>query len=196
MKYDGDGRATARFFSDKGCRRAPLFTAPADAARHKRCLWSVSRVRRARDGRFYRSRLASVTVYASLSPFSDERPSSRFRGIFSPSKRRRLRYSTVGLTRYQTCFAQAQIDLAFHTPATVGSWLSRWSGVVEEHDLETIFWGWCGRFPSLSSFDRFFWQEEPLWRLIFEAGEAGRGAPVQVRALEQWMIPNKLENVI
>ncbi|QCF15148.1 conjugation system SOS inhibitor PsiB (plasmid) [Salmonella enterica subsp. enterica serovar Bareilly] len=96
----------------------------------------------------------------------------------------------------QTCFAQAQIDLAFHTPATVGSWLSRWSGVVEEHDLETIFWGWCGRFPSLSSFDRFFWQEEPLWRLIFEAGEAGRGAPVQVRALEQWMIPNKLENVI
>ncbi|WP_195466909.1 ParB/RepB/Spo0J family partition protein [Escherichia coli] len=97
---------------------------------------------------------------------------------------------------YQTCFAQAQIDLAFHTPATVGSWLSRWSGVVEEHDLETIFWGWCGRFPSLSSFDRFFWQEEPLWRLIFEVGEAGRGAPVQVRALEQWMIPNKLECVL
>ncbi|EOQ6395731.1 hypothetical protein ACOWS4_005503, partial [Escherichia coli] len=25
MKYDGDGRATARFFSGKGCRRAPLF---------------------------------------------------------------------------------------------------------------------------------------------------------------------------
>ncbi|EPM6407167.1 hypothetical protein OM183_25510, partial [Escherichia albertii] len=23
MKYDGDGRETARFFSDKGCRRAP-----------------------------------------------------------------------------------------------------------------------------------------------------------------------------
>ena len=45
MKYDGDGRATARFFSDKGCLRAPLFTAPAEAARHKRCLWSVSRVR-------------------------------------------------------------------------------------------------------------------------------------------------------
>ncbi|MGS5366243.1 hypothetical protein ACVD2Q_25485 [Escherichia coli] len=78
MKYDGDGRASARFFSDKGCRRAPLFTAPADAARHKRCLWSVSRVRRARDGRFYRSRLASVTVYASPSPFSDERLQAAF----------------------------------------------------------------------------------------------------------------------
>ena len=85
MKYDGDGRETARFFSDKGCRRAPLFTAPADAARHKRCLWSVSRVRRARDGRFYRSRLASVTVYVSPSPFSDERPSSRFRLVVKES---------------------------------------------------------------------------------------------------------------
>ncbi len=50
MKYDGDGRATARFFSDKGCRRAPLFTAPADAARHKRCLW-VSVPRPAGTGR-------------------------------------------------------------------------------------------------------------------------------------------------
>lgn len=45
MNSDGDGRVTARFFSDKGCRRAPLFTAPADVARHKRCLWPVSRVR-------------------------------------------------------------------------------------------------------------------------------------------------------
>ncbi|WP_317453261.1 hypothetical protein [Escherichia albertii] len=57
---------------------------------------------RARDGHFYRSRLAPVTVYASREPFSDERPSSRFRGIALPSKRRRLRYSTVGLTRYRT----------------------------------------------------------------------------------------------
>ncbi|WP_410404859.1 hypothetical protein [Escherichia coli] len=100
MKYDGDGRATARFFSGKGCRHAPL--TGRLTRRGKRCLWSVSRVRRARDGRFYRSRLASVTVYASPSPFSDERPSSRFRGITLPSERRRLRYSTVGLTRYRT----------------------------------------------------------------------------------------------
>ncbi|QJG56447.1 hypothetical protein HHJ46_24815 (plasmid) [Escherichia coli] len=47
----------------------------------------VSVPRPAGTGRaLYCSRLAPVTVYASLSPFSDERPSSRFRGIFSPSK--------------------------------------------------------------------------------------------------------------
>ncbi|GJH96858.1 hypothetical protein ECZC10_47060 [Escherichia coli] len=43
MKYDGDGRETARFFSDKGCRRAPLFTAPADAARQALPVVSVPR---------------------------------------------------------------------------------------------------------------------------------------------------------
>ncbi len=102
MKYDGDGRATARFFSDKGCRRAPLFTAPADAARQERCLWSVSRVRPG-TGRALLPLLAGVgdSVRQPVA-LSDERPSSRFRGIALPSKRRRLRYSTVGLTRYRT----------------------------------------------------------------------------------------------
>ncbi|HHD8035303.1 TPA: plasmid SOS inhibition protein A [Salmonella enterica] len=116
--------------------------------------------------------------------------------VMQKYSRQQAREAEQKARAYQVLVAQAEIELAFHSPETVGSWLSRWSGVVEEHDLETIFWGWCGRFPSLSSFDRFFWQEEPLWRLIFEAGEAGRGAPVQVRALEQWMIPNKLENAI
>ncbi|MDO2133145.1 plasmid SOS inhibition protein A, partial [Escherichia coli] len=60
----------------------------------------------------------------------------------------------------------------------------------------TNFRGLGRAFPIPSIFGRVFREEEPLWRLIFEAGEAGRGAPVQVRALEQWMIPNKLENVI
>ena len=41
-------------------------------------------------------------VLNGVPSFSDERPSSRFRGITLPSKRRRLRYSTVGLTRYRT----------------------------------------------------------------------------------------------
>ncbi|MBZ9447908.1 hypothetical protein H5V21_26565 [Escherichia coli] len=30
MKYDGDGRATARFFSDKGCRQASAYFAKAE----------------------------------------------------------------------------------------------------------------------------------------------------------------------
>lgn len=41
---------------------------------------------------------------------------------------------------YQICFVQARIDLAFHIPTTVGSWLPRWSGIVEERDPEAISW--------------------------------------------------------
>ncbi|EBT2496078.1 hypothetical protein CJE50_13970 [Salmonella enterica] len=43
----------------------------------------------------------AVALCARHSP-SDERPSSRFRGISSPTVRPSARYSTVGLTRYRT----------------------------------------------------------------------------------------------
>ncbi|ECC1750837.1 hypothetical protein FNI40_26560 [Salmonella enterica subsp. diarizonae] len=56
---------------------------------------------RARDGRRFRS-CRALSLLCARPRFSDERPSSRFRGIFSPLKRQRLRYSTVGLTRYRT----------------------------------------------------------------------------------------------
>ncbi|EAA8947120.1 hypothetical protein E4Q46_21220 [Salmonella enterica] len=55
----------------------------------------------ARDGRRFRSRRALSLLCARHSP-SDERPSSRFRGISSPTVRLSARYSTVGLTRYRT----------------------------------------------------------------------------------------------
>ena len=44
MKYDGDGRATARFFSGKGCRHAPLFTAPAESLFRILCKYLFSEV--------------------------------------------------------------------------------------------------------------------------------------------------------
>ncbi|GHL39982.1 hypothetical protein ECZU27_51480 [Escherichia coli] len=49
----------------------------------------------------YRSRLAPVTVYASPSPFLMNALQAAFAAAL-PSERRRLRYSTVGLTRYRT----------------------------------------------------------------------------------------------
>ncbi|EEJ3862171.1 hypothetical protein C0S24_004451 [Salmonella enterica subsp. enterica serovar Saintpaul] len=56
---------------------------------------------RARDGRRFRSWRALSLLCTRLEP-SDERPSSRFRGISSPTMRLSVSYSTVGLTRYRT----------------------------------------------------------------------------------------------
>ena len=37
---------------------------------------------------------------------------------------------------YRALVAQAEIELAFHSPETVGSWHARWSDRVAEHDLK------------------------------------------------------------
>ncbi|WP_249439566.1 plasmid SOS inhibition protein A, partial [Escherichia coli] len=66
---------------------------------------------------------------------------------------------------YQALVAQAEIELAFHSPETVGSWHARWSDRVAEHDLETLFWQWGERFPSLAGMERWQWQDMPFWQV-------------------------------
>lgn len=91
---------------------------------------------------------------------------------------------------HQALKAQAEIDLAFHSPETAGSWLSRWSGYLEDYELESLLMRWSRRFPSLA--DLNVWPGDPLWRRVREVTLAGTVAPATVRALERWMVPNKL----
>lgn len=74
--------------SHKGCRAAPLFSAPVLAARRgsNAACGQYPASGRARDGRRFRSRRALSLLCARHSP-SDERPSSRFRGIVLPPKK-------------------------------------------------------------------------------------------------------------
>ncbi|MEL8702932.1 hypothetical protein J4W50_22865, partial [Escherichia coli] len=69
MKYDGDGRATARFFSGKGCRRAPLFPLLSDAPRPDRFLLFLSPALLSRAWRLLPSQLDPAAVSAVLSHF-------------------------------------------------------------------------------------------------------------------------------
>nr|WP_254772472.1 plasmid SOS inhibition protein A [Pantoea varia] len=94
---------------------------------------------------------------------------------------------------HQAVKGQADIDLAFHTPASVSSWISRWSDSQLHHtELEIMFYRWSERFPPLKSLDRLEMAGQPLWRqgaeamfLSDESTEVGRG-------LDRWMVPNKL----
>lgn len=94
---------------------------------------------------------------------------------------------------YQALAGQAEIELAFHTPETVGSWSARWSGSeLGQYDLEEMFWRWSERFPSLSTLDQDEHHGEPLWSVVYEAGQLAADAPVSVQQLERWIVPNKL----
>ncbi len=64
--------------------------------------------------------------------------------------------------------------------------------ISAEHDLETLFWQWGERFPSLAGMERWQWQDMPFWQVIAEASLAAREAGHAVREMERWMVPNKL----
>ncbi len=70
--------------------------------------------------------------------------------VMQKYSRQQAREAEQKARAYQALVAQAEIELAFHSPETVGSWHARWSDRVAEHDLETLFWQWGERFPSLA----------------------------------------------
>ncbi|HCS2394506.1 TPA: plasmid SOS inhibition protein A, partial [Shigella sonnei] len=112
--------------------------------------------------------------------------------VMQKYSRQQAREAEQKARAYQALVAQAEIELAFHSPETVGSWHARWSDRVAEHDLEPLFWQWGERFPSLAGMERWQWQDMPFWQVIAEASLAAREAGHAVREMERWMVPNKL----
>lgn len=109
--------------------------------------------------------------------------------------RQRSRQAASGERAYQALAGQAEIDLAFHTPETVSSWSSRWSGSgLKGYDLEDMFFRWSERFPSLASLERWIFEGEPFWKVMYEVSALAKEATPTVKSLERWMVPNKLMN--
>ncbi|WP_050789108.1 plasmid SOS inhibition protein A [Serratia symbiotica] len=95
--------------------------------------------------------------------------------------------------RYQYRLAQAEIDLAFHTPATVGSWYSHWQHQdLYEEDLQMRVYAWLRRFPSGQRADHMEWEGEKLWRVMLDISDmAGELAPHQQLA-DRMALPDRL----
>nr|UGK56963.1 hypothetical protein [Escherichia coli] len=66
--------------------------------------------------------------------------------VMQKYSRQQAREAEQKARAYRALVAQAEIELAFHSPETVGSWHARWSDRVAEHDPETLFWQWGERF--------------------------------------------------
>ncbi len=54
--------------------------------------------------------------------------------VMQKYSRQQAREAEQKARAYQALVAQAEIELAFHSPETVGSWHARWSDRVAEHD--------------------------------------------------------------
>ena len=96
--------------------------------------------------------------------------------VMQKYSRQQAREAEQKARAYQALVAQAEIELAFHSP-------------------ETLFWQWGERFPSLAGMERWQWQDMPFWQVIAEASLAAKEAGHAVREMERWMVPNKLREV-
>ncbi|MBO1916356.1 plasmid SOS inhibition protein A [Providencia rettgeri] len=70
--------------------------------------------------------------------------------------------------------AQAEIELAFHSPETVEAGMpagvTGWRSMTRNAVLAV-----GERFPSLAGMERWQWQDMPFWQVIAEASLAARG---------------------
>ncbi|MFJ5375188.1 plasmid SOS inhibition protein A [Pectobacterium versatile] len=87
---------------------------------------------------------------------------------------------------------RAVIDLNFQTPDTIKSWYDRWQEELFSDELETHFWRWVSRFPSLQELDQLRWIKEPLWYVICEVSQKSAERTPFVKVVESLYVPNKL----
>ncbi|WP_201357661.1 plasmid SOS inhibition protein A, partial [Escherichia coli] len=88
--------------------------------------------------------------------------------------------------------AQAEIELAFHSPETVGSWHARWSDRVAEHDRKPCSGSGASVFRHWPEWNAGSGRICHSGGVIAEAGMAARVVGHAVREMERWMVPNKL----
>ncbi|MFP1498256.1 plasmid SOS inhibition protein A [Escherichia coli] len=111
--------------------------------------------------------------------------------VMQKYSRQQAREAEQKTRAYQALVAQAEIELAFHSPETAGSWHARWSDRVRRERGNPVLA--VGRaFSVTGRNERWQWQDMPYWQVIAEAGMAAREAGHAVREMERWMVPNKL----
>lgn len=123
-----------------------------------------------------------------------ERHHRRFDVAASRRSRQREKEQHQKRRRYQTQVAQAEIDLAFVTPAGLAAWYKRQErqGIYDD-DLINMVQSWSSRFRGLP-YD-WLYSGQPLWAIIeqLEAPLAGRSDG------EHWLdslsLPNKLRDM-
>ncbi|ORJ49415.1 hypothetical protein B2M27_15520 (plasmid) [Kluyvera intermedia] len=123
-----------------------------------------------------------------------ERHHRRFDVAASRRSRQREKEQHQKRRRYQTQVAQAEIDLAFVTPAGLSAWYKRQErqGIYDD-DLINMVQSWSSRFRGLP-YD-WLYSGQPLWAIIeqLEAPLAGRSDG------EHWLdslsLPNKLRDM-
>lgn len=123
-----------------------------------------------------------------------ERHYRRFDVAASRRSRQREKEQHQKRRRYQTQVAQAEIDLAFVTPAGLVAWYQRQErqGIYDD-DLIDMVQSWSSRFSGLP-YDCLY-SGQPLWAIIKQLEEPLAGRSEAEHWLDSLSLPNKLRDM-
>jgi len=123
-----------------------------------------------------------------------ERNNRRFDVAASRRRRHREKEQHQKRRRYQTQVAQAEIDLAFVTPAGLAAWYKRQDrqGIYDD-DLINMVQSWSSRFRGLP-YDRLY-SGQPLWSIVKEMEVPLTDRPDAEQWLDSLSLPNKLPDM-
>lgn len=136
---------------------------------------------------------AGASIFPEVFFRDTERRDQRISLSVHKGARLRLREEEHRKALYQAKLGQAAIELAHHTPDSLGTWWEGW----EQHelnawDLDRMVWAWIERTPSLQGVEKYIWSDCPLWAVMGEVRRVGNERDEQAVALDAWMLPNKL----
>ncbi|WP_440514962.1 plasmid SOS inhibition protein A [Serratia sarumanii] len=108
-------------------------------------------------------------------------------------ERRRSREEQQKRRRHQNRLAQADVELAFATPSTVGAWYARWGKQdIYEDDLVESVLAWIERFPCMAESGLQRHKSDALWRVIERLAQVETNFTETERVFNSLIIPNKL----
>ncbi|PVZ84157.1 protein PsiA [Serratia sp. S1B] len=95
--------------------------------------------------------------------------------------------------RYQVDVAQAQVELAFITPAQLGAWYKRQARYgIDDDNLALMVLAWSKRFTNMPS--KLDLLAQPLWAIVKDVHGELESRSVIEQWLDELMLSNKLEN--
>jgi len=137
----------------------------------------------------------AATLFPAYGELCRERRERQWDMKYERKERRRSRDEQQKRRRYQTQLAQAEVELAFATPSTVGAWYAYWSKQdIYEDDLTEGFFAWFERFPSVAASKLQHYKSDALWTVMERLQQVEADLTEAEREFNALLTPNKLRH--
>lgn len=134
-----------------------------------------------------------ATLFPAYVELCHERRERKWDMQYERRERKRSREEQQKRRRYQTLLAQAEVELAFATPSTVGAWYAYWSKQdIYEDDLSEGFFAWFERFPCIAASQLSRYKNDALWTVMERLRGIEGDLTEAERMFNALLIPNKL----